>query len=85
MIELLERSGFEIVSVAPALEYRDHKFLRHRLARHPAVAAVAKPLLKLLPDPLPVSSGSIRIVARRRGGARIDVRAIRSIEPTHAR
>jgi SAM-dependent methyltransferase len=85
LIELLEHSGFEIVSVAPAVEYRDHKFLRHRLARHPVVAAAVRPLLKLLPDPLPVSSGSIRVVARRRGGARIDVRAIRSIEPTHAR
>jgi len=85
LIELLEHSGFEIVSVAPAVEYRDHKFLRHRLSRHPVVAAAALPLLRLLPDPLPVSSGSIRIVARRRGAARIDVRAIRSIEPTHAR
>jgi SAM-dependent methyltransferase len=85
VIELLEHSGFEIVSVGPALEYRDHKFIRHRLARHPAVGAMVRPLLQLLPDPLPVSSGSIRVVARRRGGARIDVRAIRSIEPTHAR
>ena len=81
----LEHSGFEIVSVAPAVEYRDHKFIRHRLSRHPAVAAMVRPLLKLLPDPLPVSAGSIRVVARRRGGARIDIRAIRSIEPTHAR
>jgi SAM-dependent methyltransferase len=85
LIELLEHSGFEIVSVGPAIEYRDHKFLRHRLARHPFVGALARPFLKVLPDPLPVSSGSIRVVARRRGGARIDVRAIRSIEPTHAR
>lgn len=85
LIELLEHSGFEIVSVAPAVEYRDHKFLRHRLARHPIVGAAVRPFLKVLPDPLPVSSGSIRVVARRRGGARIDIRAIRSIEPTHAR
>lgn len=85
VIELLEHSGFEIVSVGPALQYRDHKFIRHRLARHPLVGAVVRPLLKFLPDPLPASSGSIRVVARRRGGARIDVRAIRSIEPTHAR
>ncbi|HEY6141257.1 MAG TPA: class I SAM-dependent methyltransferase [Thermoanaerobaculia bacterium] len=85
LIELLEHSGFEIVSVAPAVEYRDHKFLRHRLARHPFVGALLRPLLTMLPDPLPVSSGSIRVVARRRGGARIDIRAIRSIEPTHAR
>jgi hypothetical protein len=38
-----------------------------------------------MPDPLIVSSGSIRIVAKRRGGAPVEFRAIRSIEPTHAR
>ena len=43
------------------------------------------PLLPLMPDPLMVSSGSIRIVAKRRGGAPVELRAIRSIEPTHAR
>src|ERR1043165_429771 len=63
VIELLEHSGFEIGSVGPALEYRDHKFLRHRLARHPLVAAIVRPFVKLLPDPLPVSSGAIRVVA----------------------
>lgn len=86
LIELLEHSGFEIVSVTPDLEYRDHKFLRHRLnARSALIAAPLRALLSIAPDPLLVSSGSIRIVARRRGGARIDLRAIRSIEPTHAR
>jgi len=86
LIELLEHSGFEIVSVTPDLEYRDHKFLRHRLnARSALVGAPLRALLTILPDPLLVSSGSIRIVARRRGGARVDLRAIRSIEPTHAR
>lgn len=82
LIELLERSGFEISTVGPEFEYRDHKFLRHRW---PALARFARPLLKAAPDPLLVSSGSIRIVAKRRAGAPLNVRAIRSVEPTHAR
>jgi SAM-dependent methyltransferase len=86
LIELLERSGFEIASIAPAVEYRDHRFLRHWVsARWPALAPIARSILALLPDPLLVSSGSIRIVARRRAGPSISVRAIRSVEPTHAR
>ena len=86
LIELLEHSGFEIVSVAPAFEYRDHKFLRQWMsARFPAIAPMANAMLNILPDPLLVTSGSIRIVAKRRSGAPMDVRAIRSVEPTHAR
>src|SRR5256885_17068788 len=85
LIELLEHSGFEIVSVAPAVEYRDHKFIRHRLARHPVVGAAVRPFLKLLPEPLPVSSGSIRVVARRRGGSRLRIPAVRPTQPTRAR
>ena len=86
LIELLERSGFEISSVAPDFEYRDHKFLRHRLAsRSAAFARLGRLFLKLAPDPLLVSSGSIRILAKRRAGAPLNLRAIRSVEPTHAR
>jgi dolichyl-phosphate beta-glucosyltransferase len=86
LIELLEHSGFEIVSVTPAFEYRDHKFLRHWIAtRFPAVAPLVQAMLRILPDPLLISSGSIRIIAKRRAGSPIDVRAIRSVEPTHAR
>jgi SAM-dependent methyltransferase len=86
LIELLERSGFEIQSVGPDFEYRDHRFLRHWVAvRWPMLAAVARLLLLPLPDPLLVSSGSMRIIARRRGGSPMNVRAIRSVEPTHAR
>ena len=86
LIELLEHSGFEIMTIAPDFEYRDHKFLRHSLAaRWPGLARVAVRMLKLMPDPLLVSSGSMRVVARRRAGAPVDLRAIRSVEPTHAR
>lgn len=86
LIELLERSGFEISDIGPDFEYRDHKFLRHWLAsHHPIIAPLARKGLDLLPDPLIVSSGSIRIVAKRRGGQSLNVRAIRSVEPTHAR
>jgi len=86
LIELLEHSGFEIVSVAPSFEYRDHKFLRHWItARFPVLAPLIHTILRILPDPLLVSSGSIRITAKRRAGPPIEVRAIRSVEPTHAR
>lgn len=86
MIELLEHSGFEIDSIGPELEYRDHKFLRHVAAsRWPVLAAPVRGLLRILPDPLLVGSGSIRIVAKRRSGTPLNVRAIRSAEPTHAR
>ncbi len=86
MIELLEHSGFEILTIGPDFEYRDHRFFRHTVtARWPLFGRVALPLLKFMPDPLIVSSGSIRTVAKRRGGAPMELRAIRSIEPTHAR
>jgi SAM-dependent methyltransferase len=86
IIELLERSGFEILSVGPDFEYRDHKFLRHWVAvRWPRLASIAMMLLQPLPDPLLVSSGSMRILAKRRGGSPMNMRAIRSVEPTHAR
>jgi SAM-dependent methyltransferase len=84
LIELLEHSGFEIVSITPDFEYRDHRFLRHRMAGRWS-APLVRGLLRVLPDPLLVSSGSIRIVAKRRAGSPINVRAIRSVEPTHAR
>jgi len=86
LIELLEHSGFEIVSIGAELAYRDHRFLRHSVAtRWPALAPLVRMILKVLPDPLLVSSGSIRIVAKRRAGAPVNFHAIRSVEPTHAR
>lgn len=86
LIELLERSGFEILDIGPDFVYRDHKFVRHWMsAHHPMIAPLVNAVMRFLPDPLIVSPGSIRIVARRRGGPSINVRAIRSVEPTHAR
>ena len=86
LIELLEHSGFEIAQIGPDFEYRDRKFLRHWLSNRSSIMArLARAILGILPDPLLVSSGSIRIVARRRAGAPVNMRAIRSVEPTHAR
>jgi SAM-dependent methyltransferase len=86
LIELLEHSGFEIIDIGPDFEHRDQKFLRHWLAsHHPVAAPLVRSLLAILPDPMIVSTGSIRIVARRRSGAPLNARAIRSVEPTHAR
>ncbi|HET7436662.1 MAG TPA: bifunctional glycosyltransferase/class I SAM-dependent methyltransferase [Thermoanaerobaculia bacterium] len=86
LIELLEHSGFEIIDIGPDFEYRDHKFVRHWLAsHHPRLAPLMRFFLRFLPDPLIVSSGAIRIIAKRRAGASVNARAIRSVEPTHAR
>lgn len=86
LIELLEHSGFEIADIGPDFEYRDHRFLRHWItAHHPILAPIARMLLNVLPDPLIVSTGSIRILAKRRSGPPLNVRTIRSVEPTHAR
>ncbi|HVT01808.1 MAG TPA: glycosyltransferase [Thermoanaerobaculia bacterium] len=86
LIELLERSGFEIVDASSDYEYCDHDFVVSRLEKlSPALASVARVVLKPLPNPLPVTSGSICIVAKRRAGSPSNMRAIRAIEPTHAR
>lgn len=86
LIELLEHSGFEVMTAGPELEYRDHRFLRHlAAAQWPAFAGLIKTVLRILPDPLLAGSGSIRIVARRRAGSPQEFRPVRSAEPTHAR
>jgi SAM-dependent methyltransferase len=86
LIELLEHSGFEIADIGPDFEYRDQKLVRHWLqSHHPLLAPLARALLKMLPDPMIVSTGAIRIVAKRRAGMPVNARAIRSVEPTHAR
>lgn len=86
LIELLEHSGFEIVSASSDYEYCDRAFLLSRLeSLNAALARLARPVLRVLPEPLPVSSGSIALIARRRSGPQVPVRAIRAVEPTHAR
>jgi SAM-dependent methyltransferase len=86
LIELLEHSGFEILSIGPEFEYRDHWFVRHWIDGHwSAIAPLGRALLRILPDPLLVSSGSIRVIAKRRAGPPMNARTIRSVEPTHAR
>jgi dolichyl-phosphate beta-glucosyltransferase len=86
LIELLEHSGFEIVSASSDYEYCDRAFLLSRLqSLHKSLPRLAAPILRVLPEPLPVSSGSIALIARRRSGPQAPVRAIRAVEPTHAR
>jgi dolichyl-phosphate beta-glucosyltransferase len=86
LIELLEHSGFEIVSVSSDFEYCTREFVESRLSSlHPPIAALARAAMIVMPDPMPTPSGSIRLVARRRSGSNLNVRAIRAVEPTHAR
>ncbi len=80
LIELLERSGFEIESIGPDFEYRDQKFLRYQAtARWPSLAPILLPLLRLLPNPLLISSGSMRVIAKRRAGSPEYLRTVRSV------
>lgn len=86
LVELLENSGFEIVSIGSDFEFCDHPFLISRIAAlSKSLAPAAKAALTMLPDPLPVNSGSIRIVARRRSGYPGGHRSVRTIQATHAR
>ena len=53
-------AGFEIVSIGAELAYRDHRFLRHSVStRWPALAPFVRILLRVLPDPILLFSGSI--------------------------
>jgi SAM-dependent methyltransferase len=86
LIELFERSGFEILSVGGDFEYRDRKAVSRALVTlMPRAGRLAAPLLRVFPDPMLVGTGSIRIIARRRAGPPANIRPIRSAEPTHAR
>lgn len=86
LIELLEHSGFEILSVGADFEYRDRASLDTLLEKNqPRIAKLSRPVLSAAPDPLFVTTGSIRIVAKRRAGAPLNLRAIRSVELTTAR
>ena len=86
LIELLEHSGFEIISAQSDHEYCEHEFLLERVEKlSPLLASLARVALAVLPSPLPVSSGSIRILARRRAGSLLNMHTIRTVEATHAR
>jgi SAM-dependent methyltransferase len=86
LIELLEHSGFEIVSVADELAYQSHAAVEDTIRRTlPSLAALVTPILRRLPDPILAPAGSIRILARRRVGPGVTFTAIRTVEPTHAR
>jgi dolichyl-phosphate beta-glucosyltransferase len=86
LIELFERSGFEILSVGDDFEYRDRKAVsRAVLTLLPRAGRLVAPLLGVFPDPMMVATGSLRIIARRRAGPPANIRPIRSAEPTHAR
>lgn len=86
LIELLEHSGFEIVSAGADYRYVSHAHIRSMLDRWPeGVRVLVRAFLVIAPDPLFTSSGSIRVIARRRSGAPFSARPIHSVEPTHAR
>lgn len=87
LIELLEHSGFELLSVGSDSEYCEHEFLAPRLAAlgGAAVERAARLAFSVLPDPVRVPSGSVAIVARRRSGSTHIGQQIRAVEPTHAR
>jgi SAM-dependent methyltransferase len=86
LVEILERSGFEITSAGAFVEYREHGRLKAGASRFGKAAqwAVKMPL-SFLPDPIPLSDGAIRVVARRRAGPAVTPQGIRSVEATHAR
>lgn len=86
LVEILERSGFEITSAGAFVEYREHERLEANASRFgKAVQWAVKMPLAILPDPLPLSGGEIRVVARRRAGPAVTPQGIRSVEATHAR
>lgn len=86
LIELLEHSGFEVVSVSSDFEHHGRAFLRSRLSTLPApVRLLLLPLASIVPEPLPINTGSVRVVARRRAGPPVETRIVRAAEPTHAR
>lgn len=85
LVELLERTGFDIVSATSDYQYIDHDRIRRGLHLWPGIVrGVVQAALTVLPNPLLVSRGSIRIVAKRRSGVPFAARPIHSVEATHA-
>lgn len=86
LVELLENSGFQIITAAGDYRWFDHQRLRQALTRWPSwVRRAVSGLLHLLPDPFPASSGCIRIVAQRSSGPPVVLRPVPSVEMSRAR
>lgn len=86
LVEMLENAGFEIVSASGDYRYFDHERLRVALRRWPSwVARFGASVLAALPDPFPVSSGCIRVIAQKRSGPPYAVRPVPSVEMSRAR
>ncbi|HXI13621.1 MAG TPA: bifunctional glycosyltransferase/class I SAM-dependent methyltransferase [Thermoanaerobaculia bacterium] len=86
LVELLEHSGFEIMNASSPAHYLTRSEMKERTAHLPRwISALLDRAAELLPEPALFPSGSIRIVAKRRAGSRSNLRAIRAVEPTHAR
>ncbi len=86
LIELLERSGFEILSVGGDIEYATHETLLERVSRAGRLVKLfTRTILTILPDPVPATFGRLRVVARRRSGRSGSMTPVRTVEPTHAR
>jgi dolichyl-phosphate beta-glucosyltransferase len=85
LIELLEQSGFEVLTVSADYEHHGREFIESRLGTvGPFIGAVVRFFLKVLPRVIPVNTGSVRVVARRRAGPPVEGRLVRATEPTHA-
>lgn len=86
LVELLENSGFEIITAHGDYRDFDHQRLRQALRRWPAVVRRVVSLgLHVLPDPFPASSGCIRIVARRVSAPPVAVHPLPSVQMSRAR
>jgi len=86
LVELLEHSGFEIVTATSPLLFRSRSELMDSVKQLPrwAVQTIGR-AVDYLPDPLLLPSEAIRVVAKRRAGSRSNFRTVRAVEPTHAR
>lgn len=86
LIELLENSGYEVLFVSADYEHHDREFLRSRAGTlGPVLGSLVKALSAVMPRVLPINTGSVRVVARRRAGPPVETRLVGAVEATHAR
>jgi hypothetical protein len=86
LVELLERSGYEILSVATDVEHATREEIMARVGRIGRVwGFLSKLLVRALPSPFPVTIGGIRVVARRRGSTPFATRPLRAATSSHSR